>query len=90
MKKKSRLVTVIECTEGSYEVQDVEFGKVYKWCPENVVVNCDCGEKVTLTSLEATCGACGADHAPQLQEELDARPLKDEAVHPWRYAGDRS
>jgi hypothetical protein len=28
--KEGRSVTVVECIEGVYEVQDVEFGKVYK------------------------------------------------------------
>jgi hypothetical protein len=88
--KENRSVTVIECTEGSYEVQEVEFGKIYKWSPEHVVVSCDCGERVTFTNLETICGWCGADHVSQVQEELDGRPMKDEAVHPWRYAGDRS
>ena len=27
------MVTIIERTGGRYEIQDVEFGKVYKWCP---------------------------------------------------------
>ena len=53
---------VIERTEGGYEVQDAPFGKVYKWCPENVVVKCECGERLALTSLETTCGRCGVDH----------------------------
>ncbi len=45
------MTTVTEHTEGSYEVQDVQFGKVYKWRPENVVVRCECGERATLTGL---------------------------------------
>jgi hypothetical protein len=82
-------MTVVECTEGVYEVKDVEFGKVYKWCPENVLVDCECGKRLTLTRSESTCGWCSADHAAQVQEELDAQQPVDEAVHPWRYSGDR-
>ena len=82
-------MTVVECTEGLYEVQDVEFGKVYKWCPENVLVDCECGKRLTLTSLESTCEWCSADHSAVVQEESEAGQLEDEAVHPWRYAGDR-
>ena len=80
---------VIERTEGSYEVQDAPFGKVYKWCPENVVVKCECGERLALTSLETTCGRCGIDHGPTVQKELDAHQLEDETRYPWRHAGDR-
>ena len=42
------MANVIECAEGRYEVQDVEFGRVYKWRPERVVVECDCGERTAL------------------------------------------
>jgi hypothetical protein len=38
-----------EHTEGHYDVQEVEMGEVYTWRPESVVVECDCGEKLTLT-----------------------------------------
>ena len=80
---------VIECAKGGYEVQDAPFGKVYKWCPENVVVECECGERLTLTSLETTCGCCGADYRLTVQDELDVHQLEDEARHPWRYTRDR-
>jgi hypothetical protein len=82
-------VKIVECTEGRYEVQNMEFGKVYKWCPESVVVECDCGEMLTLTRSETACGWCGVDHAEVVQEELATRQLEDETTHPWRYAGDR-
>jgi hypothetical protein len=78
------MVTVIERTEGRYEVQDVEFGSVYRWCPECVIVECDCGERLTLTSSIVTC-RCGADHTALVREELMAiGVLGDEALHPWR------
>jgi hypothetical protein len=69
------------------QVQDAPFGKVYEWCPESVVVEYECGERLTLTSLETTCEWCGADYRPTVQEELDAQQLEDEARHPWRYMG---
>jgi len=83
------VVKVIERSGGRYEVQDVEFGQVYRWCPECVVVECDCGEKWILTPSATTCGWCGKDHAAVFREELDAGRAGDEALHPWRYAGDR-
>jgi hypothetical protein len=80
---------VIKCTEGHYDVQEVEFGTVYRWCPECVVVECDCGERPTLTRSESTCPECGANHAAIIREELAARRVGDETRHPWHYAGER-
>lgn len=83
------MAEVIERVEGRYEVQDVEFGRVYSWRPGGVVVECRCGERRTLTSSETVCG-CGADHAAVVDEEMVDRPVVDEDLHPWRYdAGDR-
>jgi hypothetical protein len=75
---------VIEHLQARYEVQEVEVGKVYRWRPENVLVECDCGERLTLTRVQSTCGRCSADHSAHVQQELEARQLKDEATHPWR------
>jgi len=61
---------VIECTKGHYEVQENQFGTVYRWCPERVVVECYCGQRTTLTRLESVCPKCGADHAATVQQEL--------------------
>jgi hypothetical protein len=81
-------MTVIERTEGCYQVQEVEFGKVYRWEPGNVVVECDCGERLTLTRSESNCEECGTDHADAVLKMLADRRLEDETRHPWRYAGD--
>ena len=81
---------MIERTEGHYEVQEVEFGRVYRWCPESVLVECDCGERLTLTASMSTCRGCGMDYVKLLREKLTAgRSGDDEALHPWRYARDR-
>ena len=82
-------MTTIERKEGRYEVQEVEFGRVYRWCPECLVVECDCGERLALTASMTTCHWCRVDHASVVREELATRRLGDEALHPWRYAGDR-
>jgi hypothetical protein len=81
------MVKVIERSGGRYEVQEVEFGRVYRWCPECVVIECDCGEMTILTPSGATC-RCGADHIALIRGELDRR-LGDEELHPWRYAKER-
>ena len=80
----TKATKVIERVEAHYEVQDVEMGKVYKWCPERMVVECTCGEEPALSALRTTCGECGADHAPFVGDLLNARP-EDKGVHPWRY-----
>jgi hypothetical protein len=83
------MASVIEQTEGYYDVQDVEFGRVYRWCPGWAVVRCDCGRWLTLTSSTATC-RCGADHTAFVREELASVRLRDEALRPWRYAAERT
>ena len=85
------MLTMVERVEGHYEVQNVEFGQVYRWCPECVVVECDCGERLSLTGSTTVCSWCGATHTDIVQEEQDIKGqlLRDEDLHPWRYAGDR-
>ncbi len=88
---------VIKLLEEHYEVQEVPFGRIYKWCPESVVVECDCGESTifktsTLTSYVVPC-ECGADStADDIQEEWQSyqpevlgQTLEDyeKAHQPW-------
>ncbi len=87
---------VIERLEEHYEVQEVPFGRSYKWCPECVVVECDCGERLTfkMLALSGSWGVCecGADLTSDIQEKLQGEQpevrgqmLEDyEATHhPW-------
>jgi hypothetical protein len=73
---------VIERLNAHYEVQDVPMGKVYRWCPERVLVECDCGETPTLAASATICGKCGEDYALLIQEEVlnlrNLRPKEDE------------
>lgn len=88
--KGELMITIVERIQGHYDVQEMEFGRVYRWCPECVVVDCDCGERLTLTaSSTAVCCRCGADHTITFRAELAAERLGDEVLHPWRYAEDR-
>jgi hypothetical protein len=41
------LAKVIEYVEAGSEVEEVEFGKVYKWHPEHIVLECQCGERLS-------------------------------------------
>jgi hypothetical protein len=83
-KGKVPMTKVIERVEAHYEVQDVEMGKVYRWRPANVLVECTCGEEPILSAFRTTCGECGADHVAFVGDLLDAR-LEDKGDHPWRY-----
>jgi hypothetical protein len=85
------MLTMVERVEGHYEVQNVEFGQVYRWCPECVVVKCDCGERLSLTGSTSVCSWCGADHTDIVWEEQDVKGQlsRDEDLHPWRYVGGR-
>ncbi len=72
------MTTMIECTEGHYEVQKTSYGTAYVWCHEHAVVECDCGERQVLSASEAVC-RCGADHAALVREVLDSQ----RAPRPW-------
>ncbi len=73
--------------EGHYEVKEDPFSRAYEWQPGCVVLECDCGQELTLTgtSTVLTC-RCGADHSEIIQDlqEREGR-LRDEVTHPWRY-----
>jgi hypothetical protein len=80
------MTTNIERTGGHYEVQEVDFGKVYRWCPGCVNIECECGARLAFTvSSTAICPRCGVNHAANIREELTAGQLPDQALHPWRY-----
>ncbi|MBV9454076.1 MAG: hypothetical protein JOZ19_08170 [Rubrobacter sp.] len=81
---------VIDRVAGHYEAQDVEFGRIYRWCRESVLVECKCGERLTFKSSEligseATTCECGADHTAGVREELVLKVLDEDgeaARHP--------
>jgi hypothetical protein len=82
-------MAAVECAEGRYETHNGEFGKSYRWCPECLLVKCDCGETTTLDHSDTTCVWYGTDHTSIIQEELVPQWLEDEAVDSWRYSGAR-
>ena len=80
------MLTAVKRTGGHYEVQELDFGRVYRWCPERVDIECECGERLDVTAVStATCRRCGTNHAANIQEELTAGRSEDQALHPWRY-----
>ena len=85
---------ITERVEGHYEVQEVPFARTYTWCPECVVVECECGARSILTASMTICSECGADHTVGIQQELQSHQpevlgqmLEDyEATHhPWHH-----
>ncbi len=89
-RNEARNTKVVECVEGHYQSEKVPFGRVYRWCAECVVVECGCGERVTLASSMTTCARCGTEHSVTVQERLPTeRVAQDEkALHPWRLVRD--
>jgi hypothetical protein len=78
--------------EGHYEVKEDPFSRTYEWQPGCVVLECDCGQELTLSgaSTVPTC-RCGANHSEIVQDliiqDLQEREgrLRDEVTHPWHY-----
>ena len=84
------MAQILERVEAHYEPRELPFGKVYEWHPTSLAIECDCGEKVTLTAISTitTCSRCGADldvegFVHDIQER-DSR-LPDSLTHPWFY-----
>jgi hypothetical protein len=76
---------IIERVEAHYESREVPFGKTYEWHPGYVALECDCGEKLTLTNTTTSC-RCGADHGTivhDIQESEDR--MRDNVTHPWHH-----
>ena len=86
------MAKVIERVQARYEVEEVEFGKVYKWLPERIVVECQCGERLSLTAFTTSCVECASDHVlavHALKEASTDKHQSDQTLHPWRYSEDR-
>jgi hypothetical protein len=85
------MTQIIENAEAHYETHEVPFGRTYEWHQAHVILECDCGERLKLTSSITTCRWCGADHAEDLlreeegEEVVGHRQLGDEVLHPWHY-----
>ena len=76
------MTTVIDRIEGHYETENMSYGQAYVWCPERVVVECDCGKTSILAASESVC-RCGTDYEALVRERLAAREPSDETLHPW-------
>lgn len=80
------MLTAIERTKGHYEVQEVDFGRVYRWCSERADIECECGERLDVIGISAgVCPRCGTNHAAIIRAVPTAGRSEDQALHPWRY-----
>ena len=82
-----KMATTKEYVEGHYEVEEVPFGKVYRWVPGHTLVECnDCGQPLIVDATATACPECGTDFAA-VARELEGRPLReDEAYYPEHQA----
>ena len=79
---------IIESIEAHYSTLEVPFGRVYKWHPEYIIIECDCGQKllITGTSNIPTCPQCGVDYGALVHDiRCRERQVRDEDEHPWYY-----
>jgi len=81
------MLIAVERTKGHYEVQELDFGRVYRWCPEYADTKCECGERSDVSA--AACPRCETNHAATIAAVPPAGKSEDQTLHPWRYdAGD--
>ena len=78
------VIKVLECVGEHYEFQDVQSARVYRWCPATITLECECGERPTLTSSRTTCFSCGAAHTDVFAEVMSIGVEEDGGNHPWR------
>jgi len=84
---------VIERVAEHYAVQEMPFGRDYKWSPEQVILECSkCGKKTThkrseIIGSEAISCECGKGDTAHTREELVIQLIEDEEYeahhHPW-------
>ena len=80
------MARVLECVGAHCEVQDVQRARVYRWRPATIALECECGERTTLTSSNTACAGCGADHTHVIAEVFETRKEDDDkGEHPWRF-----
>jgi hypothetical protein len=81
-RKGGQMTTVIDHVEGHYETNSMSYGQAFVWCPECVVVECECGETVIVTASESMC-RCGIDHEVLVRETMAFGSQQYETLHPW-------
>jgi hypothetical protein len=92
--RKVPLMQVIERFAEHYEVEEMPFGRDYKWSPEQVILKCSkCGKRriykrSQVIGSEVIRCECGKGNTARIREELVIKVLDEEYEahhHPWRY-----
>ena len=85
---------VFERIPEHYDVEEMPFGRDYRWSPEQVVLKCSkCGKRTTykrseILGSEVIRCECGKGNTARIQEELVIQFLDEEYEahhHPWRF-----
>ena len=79
------MTQIIKDVEAHYETDEFPFGRSYVWHAEQTIVECDCGERLTLTATSTTSVCwCGTDHSAIIGDiqKREGR-LSDKIIHPW-------
>jgi hypothetical protein len=86
---------VIERIPEHYDVEEMPFGRAYRWSPEQVILECSkCGKRTTykrsqVIGSEVIRCECGKGNTARIREELVMQVLDEEEYdahhHPWRY-----
>jgi hypothetical protein len=81
------MTQIRERIEGHYEVEEVPYGRVYKWTVGHALVECEnCGQLMIVDPAATACPDCGTDYA-EVTRGLEGKPLgKDETYYPERKA----
>jgi hypothetical protein len=85
--RSKRMTKILERVEAHYEAREMPFGKVYEWHPAYVLLECDCGEKWTLSAKSTilTC-QCGLELGAFVEDIREREShLREELTHPWFY-----
>jgi hypothetical protein len=80
-KQEEEIMQVIERVPEHYEVEEGEFGRIYSWHPESVVVECGaCGARMAFKRRDIIDSMpdceCGKGHMASVCEELDDQLLE--------------
>jgi hypothetical protein len=81
------MTTTKEYVRGHYKLEEVPYGKVYRWTAGHALVEGECGQLMLVEHAStAICPECGADHTGAL-EGLEGRSLiEDEVYYPEHLA----
>jgi hypothetical protein len=81
------MTRIIEDLEAHYETLEVPFGRIYEWHAEQIIIECNCGERFALAATTPTTACqCGTDHGAIIRDiQMREGRLPDKTIHPWHH-----